>query len=151
MNKKNLAAIILASSIGFTGCANLVPKRTNLYEANNFKGTSAQYFVKVSDKETLLDAAETDREARCLSELDNYHYKSLNEAYKNLSSCVSKERYKDMAVYGIGAIVIDGLKLYGLVNGISGGKVVNSKSVSTESPTIGTPSSGSSTIWSPIQ
>lgn len=162
MNKKNLAAIILATSIGFTGCANLSPKRANLYEANNFKGTSAQYFANMSDKETLLDAAETDREARCLSKLDEFKYKSLDNAYKNLSSCVTKERYKDMAIYGIGAIVIDGLKLYGLVNGLRGSIRNSSSAGSTPTPTptptprpigssIGIPSSGSTTIWSPIQ
>ena len=69
-----------------------------------------------------------------------------------------------MAIYGIGSIVIDGLKLYGLINGLSGGKVSGSTSTkpslvtpTTPTPTtpigssVGIPSSGSTIIWGPIQ
>ena len=113
--KNGLAGIIAASVL--SGCVTMAPQRTNLYGANNFQGTSGEYFAAVSRKETGLDAAETDREARCLYGFNGRTYHSKDALYKDLSKCVSEERAKDMATYLPLAVLLDGLKVYALFAG----------------------------------
>ncbi len=157
--KKNLVGILAGlSMLGVTGCATV--NRVTLTESNNYKGNTAEYFAKVNDVETTLDAAETNREARCLRELDQFKYKTKDEAYKELSKCVDKKRDGDIAKYMIISVLVDGVKLYGLVNGLGlihngGSGSGNYGSVTPPSthhgPTIGTPTQGYTHIWKPIQ
>ena len=156
--KKTLVGILAGlGMLGISSCATV--NRVSLTEANNYKGTTAEYFTKVSSEETALDAAETNREARCLKELDQFKYRTKEEAYKELASCVTKKRDEDMAKYMIISVLVDGVKLYGLASGLglihTGGSGTNYGSITPPSthhgPTIGTPSQGYTHIWSPIQ
>ncbi len=134
-NIKGLVGIIAAGVI-LSGCEGMGPKRATIYEANTFQGTSGQYFADTSRRETGLDAAETDRERRCLYAMNGATYFKSEVLYKDLSKCVGQERAKDMAMFLPLAVVIDGLKLYALfagsknaVNEISGGS--NSSNITT--------------------
>jgi hypothetical protein len=154
ITKKSLELIVAgALSAGLLGgCA--ATQRVSLYETNHMTGktTSSKYFAYVNEKETRLDATEADREARCLRELNQFKYKTVNQAYKELGSCVNLKRKGDMAKYMIGAVVVDGLKLYGLVSGVSNGASAasGSSSTSTSTTTVGTGSSTGYT-WTPIR
>ena len=45
------------------------PKRVSLFEANNFEGTSAEFFSEYSKRESLLDAVEAKYEAECIKQV----------------------------------------------------------------------------------
>ncbi len=113
--KNGLAGIIAASVL--SGCVTMAPQRTNIYGANNFQGTSGEYFAATSQIETGKDAAETNREARCLYAFNGRTYHSKDAVYKDLSKCVGEERAKDMATYLPLAVLLDGLKVYALFSG----------------------------------
>lgn len=127
MNKKNLVALITASSI-LAGCGSMGPVRpgygsVDKYLEGNPEATQEDYINYVTSRLTDLDAAETEREHRCLKELDGtFAYESKNDAFLALEECTLGKRTKDMYAWGFASILIDGVKVYGLINGLSGGK-----------------------------
>lgn len=132
MKNKNLIAILAASSI-LAGCNSMGPVRPGIgssqdYLISNPQASQMDYINHTTQRLTALDAAESDREYRCLKEMDgNFKYETKLDAYNALEQCTLGKRNTDMATYMIGSVVIDGVKLFGLVNGLSGGKLTPQK------------------------
>ena len=116
--KKTSLTALLTGAMMASGC-NVVPTRGTLTEANKYEGTSAEYFHTVNAREMRLDAAETNREARCIREFMGVaKYDSKREALEALSTCVRDKRVADKYAYLLGAMLLDGVKVYGFLNGL---------------------------------
>jgi hypothetical protein len=138
-----LTAGLMLLGLTNAGC---VPKRATLYEANNFAGTVAEYSTDYAKRETTLDAAETNREARCLTDLMGRTFASEQMAYSALNQCVDSTRTKDYAKYLTFATFADGLKAYVFLNGLFGsadGGVLRSSGDTTTETLSGISNSGS--------
>jgi len=117
--RKELTTIILASTIALGGCgATGGSKRPTIYDSANYGGSTLDYFAESAQRKTSLDAAETDREARCLKAMYGVGYPDYKVFYEKLSTCVGNERASDMAKYLPISVVIDGIKVWGLLGGI---------------------------------
>ena len=127
----NATEVFKSDTNGYVGKQPITLKTANFHE-----GTIKDFVSNYVEVESKRDAAEVDREKRCLDNLVGKPFMSKNDLYTDLSSCVAKERKIDIATYGVGAFVIDGLKVYLLLGG------VNNSASSTTTNTPITPSNG---------
>lgn len=123
MNKKDLIRNVggLAAALAILGSTSAcVPKRVTLNDANFYQGTAAQFSTEYAKRETTLDAAQANREVRCMDKLVGNTYKDLTTAYGDLSQCVVGLREQDMMKYLAFAGLVDGFKAYVVINGLFG-------------------------------
>lgn len=164
MEKYNLKNIIASAALstglmfGMGGCSSISGPNVGyngkqpitLKEANFYKGPINKFVANYTNVESKRDAAAVDREKRCLENMVGKPFTSKNKIYNKMYSCVSEERRKDMIEYGIGSVLIDGLKVYLLLRGSTGRSSSSSTPTTPTTPTVGTGSS-SGVIYSPIK
>ena len=124
MKRTRLTDLLLVGTAAglIAGCA---PKRIDLYEAEMFQGTPAEFTEQYGKREGVLDAAETAREADALKDMMGVQYQSKDAYLSDLQERVGKKRALDIAIYGTTSVIVDGLKLYMFSGGGDGKGVVN--------------------------
>lgn len=145
---KGLTTILAASTI-LGACS--TAQRAELGKSLEYN-TSAQYLSQISQNETALDAAETNREARCLSKYTGNIYNTQTEAFNAIGTCVQNERNKDKWKYLTSAVIVDGLKVYMIFDSLTGGSSKTTTPVDPTNPTTTTVGIGtnSSTVGNTI-
>lgn len=128
-NIKTAVATGIAAAY-LAGCSAL-PQRADYKEDGNFTGNLAEATAHYAQQETALDAAQAQREVRCLESMadDNVSYKSETGFFIGLSQCERYERNKDKLVYGLISGAIDLSKLLLIYEGID--SLTSSSSSST--------------------
>ena len=151
---KHKDKVLLGTALLTLGTSACAPQRMYLGESSSPKYQKVSEFTTdYVNREGTLDAAEANREVRVLNDFvkTGQMFNSEADLYKAMSSCVKDKRELDKWGYGIGATVIDGLKLYFLVSGMVGKSSGGGTKYIQTGPTVGNPSSGVTNIYSPIR